>query len=206
MRINRNEQTVVTFLKANWLNLKKRWKFEGPIYYPLSRQRLQDTPNDNTALRIQMQNLDREIASIQEEVNSMERIQNSLNEIDITNITPAQIEDLYSLTLMNFPYSDELRSGLREYDQQKQSYTAEHRTLYGSMNQIKDLSSRMPPAVQTEIDLKELKIQDLSEQRDLILSNIEETVVAQRMDEGTESDYGIYRKLYDEMKVKAGAS
>ncbi len=197
----RNEQTVV-FFEDKLEELEKEVEVRRSNILDISRQRLQNTPNDNTSLRIQMQNLDREIAGLEEDINNMERIQNSLNNINISRISPAQIEDLYSLTLMNFPYSGELRSVLREYDTQKQSFTAEHPSIKRLLNQIKDLSSRMPPAVQTEIDLKKLKIQDLTDQRELILANIEETVVAQRMDEGTESDYGIYRKLYDEMKVK----
>lgn len=197
----RNEQTVV-FFEDKLAELEEEVKIRRENILSLSKQRLQQTPNDNTALRIQMQGLDREIDEIENEIAGLKRIQRSLNEVNPSALSPAAIEDLHSITLMDLPYSDELRSVLREFDAQKQMYTMEHPNIQSLVKQIENLTMRMPPAVQTELEFTETKKQDMEEQRAFILSNLEEAVVANRIDEGTESDYGIYRKLYDEMKVK----
>ncbi|MFN1835762.1 GumC family protein [Balneola sp. MJW-20] len=206
MENRRNEQTVEFFMsKLNELEEAVSQRRENIL--ELQKRRLEETPNDNTALRIQMQGLDRDLQILQQELVELNRINDNLAEVSSNNMrggsaSSMDIEKLHNLSLLALPYTEDLSEMLREYDEMKQMYTAAHPSMQNLSSQITDLVLRMPPAISSEIAVKEIKIQDLTDQREIVLASIQESAAASRIDEGAESDYSIYSRLYDEMKVK----
>jgi len=199
---NRRNEETVKFFESKLEELETAVAERRENILSLSKQRLKETPNDNTALRIRMQALDREIEALDQEIGGLQTAYDDLNSIDLNKLSAPDIEKLYNVVLLELPFTDDLRSNLREYDALKQNFTMQHPDMKAQVEQIKEIASRIPPAIQSELSMKKMKLQDLKDQRSMIIGSIQEAVVAERVDETTESDYGIYRKLHDEMKVK----
>lgn len=198
----RNEQTV-EFFESKLAELEEAVGSRRENLLELQQRRIEQTPNDNTALRFQMQSLDRDIQVIDQKVTELERALADVNEINSGGINGApDIERLHNIILLNLPFTSDLGSKLREYDDLKRKYTSAHPSMRAVVAQITDVVRRIPPAINSEIELQSIKRTDLVDQREMVLASIQQTVAATRIDEGTESDYGIYRKLHDEMKVK----
>ncbi len=61
---------------------------------------------------------------------------------------------------------------------------------------------RMQGAMEAELSKQQPKRDDLEARRAKLVDRLKQSTVSARVDEDKESDYGIYRKLYDDMKVK----
>lgn len=199
---NRRNEETVEFFESKLKELEQAVAERRENILSLSKQRLKETPNDNTALRIRMQGLDREIESLDQKVEGLQAAYDDLNSIDLNKLSALDIEKLYNVVLLELPFTDDLRSNLREYDALKQNFTMQHPDMKSQVEQIKEIASRIPPAIQSELSMKQMKLQDLKNQRKMIISTIQEAVVAERVDQSTESDYSIYQDLYNDMKVK----
>jgi len=199
---NRRNEETVKFFESKLEELETAVAERRENILSLSKQRLKETPNDNTALRIRMQSLDREIEVLDQQIEGLQTAYQDLNSIDLNTLSAPDIEKLYNVVLLELPFTDDLRSNLREYDVLKQNFTMQHPDMKSKVEQIKEIASRIPPAIQSELSMKQMKLQDLKDQRNMIISTIQETVVAERVDQSTESDYSIYQDLYNDMKVK----
>ena len=197
----RNEQTV-EFFEDKIAELEKAVKKRQQNLLDLNKKRIEQSPIDNTALNHKLQDIERQIESNRKSIQDMNRILKLVGNISRDNLKEKDVQELYTLPLEEIPLGGELQKKLQEYDQLSQRYTKSYPAFKTLENQIFDILNRMPSAINTDIEFKQLNIKDLEQQRDQILGSMEENVVANRVDEVEEADYGIYRKLYDEMKVK----
>jgi len=111
-------------------------------------------------------------------------------------------QELYDLSRVDIPFAADLKTLLTKFDDLLRRYTPEYPDVQKMEKQIALLIERMRNAVETEIRRQQPIRVELEQRRANLLSDIKATSISERVDEDKESDYGIYRKLYDEMKVK----
>lgn len=197
----RNEQTV-DFFENKIKDLEKAVKKRQQTLMEISKQRLEKSPIDKTALNSKLQDIERQIEATEDRITELERISERIENISHEQLTDKDVEELYNLPLDNIPLGDELRSNLSNYDEFRQEYTRDYPGFDKVSRQVFNVLDRLPNAIQSEIEFKRINLKDLNEQRQQVLNALEKNVVSNRMDEIKKADYGIYRDLYDKMKVK----
>ena len=111
-------------------------------------------------------------------------------------------QSLFDLQRAEIPFAIEYRSLITKYDEYSRKYKPMYPDLILVEGQIIDLLQRMQNAVESELAKQQPKRDELERRRAQLVDRLKQSSVSQRVDEDKESDYGIYRRLYDEMKVK----
>jgi uncharacterized protein involved in exopolysaccharide biosynthesis len=109
---------------------------------------------------------------------------------------------LSELQRAEIPYSTELRTLLAQYDDITTRYTSKYPEVVKTESQILELLKRVRVAVQSELGALASRILELQKSRTQIIDEIMHSSVAQRLDQDKESNYSLYRQLYNDMKVK----
>ncbi len=197
----RNEQTV-DFFENKIKELEKAVKKRQQTLMELSKKRLEESPIDKTALNSRLQDIERQIETTEDRISELNRVLKLTGNISDSKLTDQDVEELYNLPLGEIPLGSELKNHLSTYEEFRQQYTKDYPGFEKVNRQIFNVLKRLPSAIQSEIEFKKIKLKDLNEQRNQVLNALEKNVVTTRMDEIKKADYGIYRDLYDKMKVK----
>ena len=102
----------------------------------------------------------------------------------------------------DIPLIADFRPLLAKYDDYLRRYTRKYPEVEKLETEIIELLDRMRSAVESEISKFPPRRLELEERRTELVDNIRQSSVNARVDQDKESDYTIYRKLYDDMKVK----
>lgn len=111
-------------------------------------------------------------------------------------------QSLYDLQRVDIPFAEDLRTLLTKYDDYLRHYTPKYPEVEKLEKQIIALLERMKNAAESEIGRYQSQRWDLEKSRNRLIDDFKQYSISQRVDEDKESDYGIYRKLYDDMKVR----
>ncbi|HEV8539346.1 MAG TPA: GNVR domain-containing protein, partial [Bacteroidota bacterium] len=109
---------------------------------------------------------------------------------------------LFDISRSELPFSSELHALLTKYDEFAQRYTTKYPDVAKLETQILDLLERMRKGVDSEISKQQSQRWTLEKRRTQNIDDIKRSSISQRVDQDKESNYGIYQKLYDEMKIK----
>ena len=197
----RNEQAVKFFEKK--LEDVRR-KFESSQQQVVTRikSRLDYQPEESRQLFTQVETLEKSIADIDSRVKAYEDELVILKTFPNAMKTETGKQSLFDLQRAEIPFAIEYRSLITKYDEYSRKYKPMYPDLIHLEGQIIDLLQRMQNAVESELAKQQPKRDELEKRRAQLVDRLKESSVSQRVDEDKESDYGIYRKLYDEMKVK----
>lgn len=111
-------------------------------------------------------------------------------------------DPLYKLQLSEIPLGQELGKLLDKHDQMRQRYTDRYPELGDLQSQIREVANRIYPAIESNLSNLQSQRETLAVKRDSIVSDLEESFIAERQENDQESDFSIYQDLYNEMKVK----
>lgn len=134
---------------------------------------------------------------IQEE-NKLRIIEDFLNQ----NSDNFSAKPLYSLQLSEIPLGQELGKLLDKYDELRQRYTDNYPELSSLQSQIREVVKRIHPALESNLSNLKNQRTTLTDKRDSVVNDLEKSIIAERQKNSQQSDFSIYRDLYDEMKVK----
>jgi uncharacterized protein involved in exopolysaccharide biosynthesis len=197
----RNERAV-DFFEKKLDDLRE--KFEVSQKQMVSRlgQRLNTMPTEAKAAYEQYDAVEKQIRDFDTEMLTYKQELNILKTFPDAFRTDEGKQTLYDLSRVDIPFAADLKALLLKYDELLRRYTPQYPEAQKMEKQITALIERMRNAVETEIHRQQPFRTDLEQRRASLLSDIKQTSISERVDEDKESDYGIYRRLYDEMKVK----
>jgi polysaccharide biosynthesis transport protein len=197
----RNDNTVQFF--ENKLEEIRR-KFEVSQKQVVSRlkQSIDVTPAASRALYAQVEDIEKRQSELEA------RSTNYQHELVILRSFPEALQSdtgrqaLFDLQRADIPFAGDLRPLVIKYDDLMRRYTDKYPEVRVLEKQITELLDRMYKALQSEIAKQEPMRMDLEAKHALLVEQIKQSSISEHVNEDNESDYGIYRKLYDEMKVK----
>ncbi len=196
------DERAVEFFEKKLEDL--RAKFEASQKQVVARlgQRLGSMPTESKTAYGQVEALDKQVRD------SDTKIKDYQDELAVlrTSTQNLHTEDgkkkLYDLTRSEVPFAADLKVLMLKYEDFLRRYTPRYPEVEKTEKQLIVLIERMKSGVESEIEREQTQRVDLERRRAQLLSDIRQTTISERVDEDQESDYGIYRKLYDEMKVK----
>src|SRR5258706_4089677 len=197
----RDEQTV-EFFENKLEELRLKYEVNQKQMVSLLRERIQELPKENHTLYTQMEDIDKHIGEIDARVQAYQRDLALLRSFPGAFQTELGKQALDELQRADIPFSGELRTLYFKYDELSRKYTSKYTEVAKLQAQLLDLLDRMRKGVETEIAKGQNDRWDLAKRRGESISDLKQASVAQRVDGDQESSFGIYQKLYDEMKVK----
>jgi uncharacterized protein involved in exopolysaccharide biosynthesis len=197
----RNEQAV-KFFEEKMNELRSKYESSQRKVVGALKTRIDMMPKDSKdrytqveAIEKQIQEFDVKIAMYHEKLTELKPFPEALE-------TEPGRQTLYELQRAAIPFADELKLTLAKYDDITRRYKGTYPEVLRVRGQLTDLLARIQKAIAGEIQKQEPTRWDLEQRRARLVEELKESSIAQTLDQDMESDYDLYKKLYDEMKIK----
>ncbi len=197
----RNENTVQFF--ENKLD-EIRGKFEQSQKEVVSRlkQRMDVVPAESRPIYSQIDDVEKRQSDLDTKTKLYHQTLTTLQSFPKAIRSDSGRQALFEMSRADLPFSADLRPLVIKYDDYLRRYTAKYPEVQKLEQDISEILERMGKAIESELTHEESLRLDLEQKHAQLLDQIKESSISAHVDESGESDYGIYRKLYDEMKVK----
>ena len=197
----RNEATV-KFFQDKLDELRAKFETSQQRVVAAVQSRINILPQDSRELYTQLETVQKQISDFDARMNVYKEKLEDLKLFPAALGTANGTQTLYELQRSNIPFADELKTQLSKYDDITRKYKGKYPEVLRTEEQLSDLLERIQKAIETEIHKQEPTRWDLEKKRAGLVEELKQTFISQKLDQDVESDYGIYKKLYDEMKVK----
>ncbi len=197
----RNEMTV-RFYEEKLNEFRSKYEESQRQFLTTLRQSSRGTTGANNYLYTRLDQLEEQIQDAEKNKGENVRRLEILQNIPDLMGTNEGRQNLYELQRSNIPYVENLRPLLATYDQVTQRYTSKHPEVLNIQSQILTVLDRMRVALNSELAKQESQLNDLRKTRTRLGDEIMRSSVVQQQDRDKESNYSMYQRLYNEMKMK----
>lgn len=197
----RNERAV-TFFATKLEEIRQKFESSQKLVVTRLRSRIDYLPEESLQLYTQVENFQRQIDDIDVKEKGYQHALDVLKTFPGAIKTPGGKEALYDLQRAELPFAIEFRELMTKYDDYSRKYKPMYPDLIKMEDQILDILIRIQNAVVSELAKQQPKRGDLERRRAQLVDRLRESSVSQHVEQGNESDYEIYKKLYDELKIK----
>lgn len=197
----RNDQAV-QFFQDKLDELKEKYEASQGKVVSALKSRVNMMPQDSRDLYLQLEGIEKQIADHDSRITLYQEKLSDLRKFPAAMETDAGRQILYDLQRAPIPFADDLKIQLQKYDDITRKYKGKYPEVLRVEGQLADLLVRIQNAIQGEITKQEPTRWDLERRRTRLVETLKESSISQKMDRDVEADYDIYKKLYDEMKVK----
>ncbi len=197
----RNEEAV-QFFQKKLDDLRQKFEESQTKLVTTLGQSLNSMPEQTRTQYTQLQDIEKQINDLDAKMVVYRQALKAMRSAPDSLESQTGRQSLYDLSRMDVPFASDLKTMLTKYDEQLRRYTPRYPEVQKLGGQINDFVDHMLNATESELQKLQQSRQELERQRADIVSGIKQSSITQRVDEGKESDYDVYRKLYDEMKIK----
>lgn len=199
---NKENDLAVQFFEKQLNELHSKFEVSQKERQRELNKRINEVPTEERLLYSNMDDVERTINEIDTKVKLYRQALATLRTYPGAFQTENGKQALFNLQYVELPFMSELHALLGKYEDYSRKYTAKYPDLEMVKRQIVDLVARMRSAVEVEITKQLGQRADLERKRGQLVSDIRRSSVVQKTDQEKESNYEIYRQLYDETKVK----
>lgn len=194
----RNNQTV-DFFQSKLEELKETVDAREKELMSKIEEDVETTPRENRSLQSDLEQVEDNLDEIKVNIRQTDK---KLQAVQSVISGKAEVEKLYQLDLSNVSSGDRIQRLFNEYQEVSSKYTSQY-------PKVKELRQKVfRAAEQLEADLKALIFEQqaqksfLENQYNKVTQKIQQTTMSDRKTTQSKMNVDIYRKLYDEMKVK----
>ncbi len=197
----RNERAV-TFFETKLEEIRQKFESSQQLVVSRLRSRVDVMPEESIQLYTQVETYQHQIDELETKGKAYQ------HDLDILKTFPGAIktdtgkQTLYDLQRADIPFVTEFRDLMAKYDDYSRKYKPMYPDLIKAEDQLLALLQRIQNAIEEELTKQQPKRDDLEKRRAQLVDRLKESSVSKHVEQGNESDYEIYRKLYDELKVK----
>lgn len=197
----RGEQSV-EFFEKKLAETKDKFEASQRQVMSIIGRRISTLPTESRTLYMQMETIEKQIADLDIKLRTNHQALNTLRTSSLKIRDEDSRNSLYELQRLDIPFAVELRSLLSKYDDFLRRYTPQYPEVQNIESQLPELLDRMKTSLDSEIKKINSSRTDLETRRTQIVDGIRESSISEQLSGDKESDYTMYKKLYDEMKVK----
>lgn len=196
------DDQAVQFFENKLEELHQKFEASQKQVVNLLQQRMNTMPVESRGMYNRLEEVEKQISDIDSRANIYNQALDILKTLPTALQTESGKQRLYDLARYDIPLTVDLRPLLIKYDDYLRRYTPKYPEVEKLEKQIEELLDQVRSGVQSEFPKLEPKRSALEQRRTALIDNIRESSVNERVGDEKESDYGMYRKLYDDMKVK----
>lgn len=199
---NQRNELAVEFFENKLDQLRDKFEQSQVKYIATVKQQVNELPTGDHEVYSRIDEFDSQIGTLDDKIKNDQTALNILRN-NSSNLTDQQnIRNLYNITLLNVPYSSDLQSLLKKYDDLSQKYTPKFPAVQDLRVQISPLVERMKRAIESELSQQQNNAFSLEKNRNGALASIRTATIQQNENQDVRSTYDVYSKLYDDMKIK----
>jgi uncharacterized protein involved in exopolysaccharide biosynthesis len=197
----RNDYTV-SFFDQKLREYQEKFDETEKNVVSLLRKRMQELPTATSSLTSRLDFVEGRIRDLEDKIRSYRRARINLDLFPAEFGTERGRQLLAELQRSELPNSGELKTLLSQYDSVTVRYTSRYPEVGKLEARILEFLKRSREIAESEIQALESQIDDERRRRSMTVDEMMASTVAQREDQDKESNYSLYKKLYEEMKVK----
>lgn len=199
---NQRNELAVQFYETKLIELRSKFEDTQREMVSLVRRRIDDLPTEDRMIPGKIEDTDTELQTIDERIKTYQQGLTILSKFPEAFRTDQGKQALYDILRLPLPYAADLRPLVTRYDDLSQRYTSRYPEVQKLEFQVRDLLQVMRSAVESELFKTRNERNESERKRNRLVDNLKHASVSARLDQDKESSYDIYRKLYDDMKVK----
>ncbi len=199
---NRKNELTVAFYQKKLDEYSQKLENSQKQIVSVLRMRAQNTPGANLFLYTRVEQFDQQIHDIGIKIKQYEGYRGQVQSLPSSIGTKLARQTLFELQRSDVPYAIELRTLLSQYDDVSSKYTPKHPEVLKVEDRMLELLERIRAALSSEIVKMKAQTADLQKSRTETFEEIMSSSVVQQQDRDKESNYAIYERLYNEMKLK----
>jgi succinoglycan biosynthesis transport protein ExoP len=199
---NRRNELTVQFFQKKLDEYREKFEESQMEFVSVLKQRVDSIPTETHALYGKLDDTNKKLSDIERRVQSYKQALDVLRMYPDSLHTEHGMQALFELQREDLPFVSDLHSLLVKYDESTRRYTSKYPEVEKLESEILDVLERIRLAIVSEISKQENQRWELETKASGIVDDIKRSSALQNADVDIESNYGIYRKLYDEMKVK----
>ena len=199
---NQRNEMAVEFFEKKLEELRLRFESSQQDMLAQLRQHIQEMPGDNRMLNSHLAESEQNIRDLEMKGKNDQQALALVRKYPSPMTTEEGRQAVYDLQRMNVPYAVDLRPLLTKYEEYARKYTMRYPEMQKLVQQIDNLLLVMRTTLETELDKQRGTRMEAERQRADAIQNLQKSTVSEHVGEDTESSYDIYRKLYNEMKIK----
>ncbi len=199
---NQRNEMAVEFFENKLEELRQRFDASQQEMLTQLQQHIQDVPGTEHMFNAQLEESDQNLRDINAQEKTYQQAVGILRKYPDPMQTDAGRKAMYELERMNVPYAPNLQPLLNKYDDYSNRYTPKYPEVQKIVQQINDLLAVMQSTIENEVDKQRSKRLESEQRRAQIISEMQQSTVSEQANEDKESSFDIYRKLYNEMKIK----
>ncbi len=203
VKVNNERNALAVEFFENKLNeLRDKFEQSQLKYINTIKQQVSELPTGDRAVYSQIDDYNSRIGTLDDKIKNEQDALNILINSKGNLSNKNTINSLYNVALMDVPFAGELQSLLNKYNNLSQKYTPRFPALQDIVQQIAPLLNRIRKAIESDLAQQQNNAFKMEKNRNGLLSTIRKATIQQNQNQDVKSTYGVYSKLYDDMKVK----
>jgi succinoglycan biosynthesis transport protein ExoP len=199
---NRRNELTVQFFQKKLDDYREKFEGSQRLFISVLKQRVDSLPTEIHTLYGKLEDTNKKLSDVERRMQSYKQALNVLRMYPDSLHTEGGVQNLFELQREDLPFASDLHAILVKYDESTRRYTSKYPDVEKLQAEILDVLERIRLAVDSELAKLENQRSELETNGAGIVDDIKRSSAIQNSDVDIESNYGIYRKLYDEMKVK----
>ncbi|HWP82720.1 MAG TPA: Wzz/FepE/Etk N-terminal domain-containing protein [Bacteroidota bacterium] len=199
---NQRNETAVEFFEKKLEDLRAKFVENQEAVVNTLKERIHEMPLESRALYTNIEDTEREIQKVHGRLKDLQEGLRTLRAFPEAINASEGKKMLLGLVRQDLPYVSELRALVVRYEELTRRYTANYPEVKKQTYQILDMLATMRATIEEEIPKRRNELWILEKRRAQNVEDLKRSTVLQRVDEDKLSNYDIFRKLYDEMKIK----
>jgi len=197
----RNAYTV-QFFEGKLKEYQGKFEDNQQEIVALMLKRMKERPAGSRGLTSKYEATDQEIEQLKRKAIDYQEALYKLSIFPDAFHTDQGRQALSELRRMDLPYVDELRIVMSQYDDVTSRYTSRYPEVGKVENQLLEVLRRMRVSVQSQIADFGQQLDGVRTSRNQIFDELMKVSVDEQMDLDKNSNYGLYKKLFEDMKMK----
>ncbi len=200
---NRKNDFAVNFFQKKIVELRNKFDQTQQKLVDALQRHINELPEDDKTLYANISDYGNQLQALDQ---TMRNYRDALDILDAAARTKENqhidLTKLYLIPLLDVPYSKDLQDAVTKYDKLSQQYTERFPEVQTARGTVMQLVGLVENAIRSEQARTQGKILSLEERRNKAITSVQMAAVAQSQDRDLQSNFDIYEKLYNEMKVK----
>lgn len=198
---SRRSSETVEFLQGKLEEMNKMLTQQRSELMNQRTQQMEQVAENPETLQRSLESTNQQIQQLDLQIHQVE---NRLSIIDdfLNQEGDMSVQPLHRLSLSEVPNGEELMTLMSQYDTLNQRYTENYPQLSNTKSQITEVTRRIRPAVQNNLNSLQSQRSELESKREQIMNDLERSYIASEQSSGDRSTYSIYQELTASIKKR----
>lgn len=199
---NSKNDFAVQFFSQRLSGLRDKFEQSQEQLVHAMKQHADALPEGDREMYTHIDDYDKQIASLQKSVDDYQEALAILGKAITNEKSGLDVKSLYEIPLLGVPYGEQLQTALTKYDELQRNYTENYPAVQDQRETVIQMLRRTKEIVESDIKAKQNQMWNIEKARNQAIETVQQATVAKNQNQDVQSNFGIYKELYNDMKIK----